>query len=447
LRVLLISTYEIGRQPFGVASAAAWLRREGADVCCVDVSAGASLEDDQIALADLIAFHVPMHTATRMAIPMAQHVRRTSPGTHMCFFGLYAAMNEELLRSVGVETIVSGEFERGLVELFRSLAARRAVPPSSTTSLEKLRFVTPDRRGLPPLENYARLRLSESEERVVGYTEASRGCKHLCRHCPVVPVYEGAFRVVDRGTVLDDVAQQVAAGARHITFGDPDFWNGPRHARELVEELHRRHPDLTYDVTIKVEHLLKNAKDLPLLRDTGCVFVTSAIESVDDVVLRLLDKGHTRADFIRVAEMFLKTGLTLVPTFVTFTPWTSLETYLDLLQVLDDLELVENVAPIQLAIRLLIPAGSRLMRVESVRALVAPFDPAALCHPWSHPDPRMDALHAELLRRVPAAKSRSEFFDGARALSEEHLDRGPRPARQRRSLRTFVPYLTEPWYC
>ena len=134
---------------------------------------------------------------------------------------------------------------------------------------------------------------------MVGYTEASRGCRHLCRHCPVVPIYNGQFRVVQPDVVLADIDAQVAAGARHITFGDPDFFNGPTHAMRIVEALHAAHPDVTYDVTIKVEHLLQHRDLLPRLADTGCAFVTSAVESIDDRVLRLLDKGHTRAGLLR----------------------------------------------------------------------------------------------------------------------------------------------------
>jgi len=143
--------------------------------------------------------------------------------------------------------------------------------------------------------------------RTVGYTEASRGCKHLCRHCPVVPVYQGHFRVVQRDVVLEDIRRQVAAGAQHVTFGDPDFFNGFGHAAELVRTFGREFPGVSYDVTIKVEHLLRHADFLPVLRDTGCAFVVSAVESVDDYVLQhIFDKGHTRADFLRVRNCFAK---------------------------------------------------------------------------------------------------------------------------------------------
>ena len=182
-----------------------------------------------------------------------------------------------------------------------------------------------------------------------------------------MPVYNGVFRVVDREVVLADIRQQVSAGAQHITFGDPDFFNGVGHAMPLVEAMHREFPGITYDATIKVEHLLKHQDCLPRLRETGCLFVTSAVESVDDAVLERIEKHHMRADFLRVVEMFRRRDLALQPTFVPFTPWTTLEGYCELLEVLRDEELVENVAPIQLAIRLLIPAGSRLLELEEIR--------------------------------------------------------------------------------
>ena len=447
MRVLLISTYEIGRQPFGLASAAAWLRREGADVTCIDVSVEPPPTEAQLANGELIALHVPMHTATRLAIPIIQLARRVNPHAHLCCFGLYATMNESLLRGLGVTTLLSGEFETGLAAVYRTLAAGDRAPPASSISVARQQFVVPERAGLPALDRYARLRVAADEERLVGYTEASRGCKHLCRHCPVVPIYGGRFRIVDVDTVLADIDHQVAAGARHITFGDPDFWNGPAHAHAVVEALHARHPDVTYDVTIKIEHLLRHADALPRLRDTGCLFVTSAVESVDDRVLGFLDKHHTRSDFVRAVAACRDAGLTMIPTFVTFTPWTSLESYLDLLRLLAELDLVDHVAPVQLAIRLLIPAGSRLLELPEVQRIVGPFDPEALCYPWQHEDPRVDRLARALLARVQKDEPRAEFFAAAWQMATEHVSSPPPLPATRRGQRAFVPHLTEPWYC
>jgi hypothetical protein len=319
-------------------------------------------------------------------------------------------------------------------------------------SLARQKFLVPDRVGMPEPAKYARVVMPGGEHRVAGSTEATRGCKHLCRHCPIVPVYNGAFRVVEREVVLKDIRQQVAAGARHMTFGDPDFFNGPAHAISIVEAMHREFPELTYDVTVKIEHLRKHDALLPALRDTGCLFVTSAVESVDDAVLEKFDKSHTRADFFAAVARFRDLGMTLLPTFVPFTPWTTFEGYTDLLDVLAEQGLSENVAPIQLAIRLLIPAGSRLLELPDVSALVGPFDSAALVFPWKHEDARVDALAGEISQIVQRGDSlklsRTEIFSHIRRAAHAAAgNRAPSSIAQAALKSAPVPYINEPWYC
>ena len=484
MKVILISTYELGHQPFGLASPAAWLRARGATVTCLDLSREA-LREDCIREADLVAFYVPMHTATRLATQLIDVVKTLNPGARLCFYGLYAPVNEAYLRARGVSDIFGGEFEAALAQLVDEMAPtgaasagadagddvaegapggnaqdnvaqdgvaqggvrakgrRRSLQSeerrngvgrrneagvgarerrrdersrqiSPVISLERLDFIVPDRAGLVPLREYAHVMLPDGGHLVAGYTEASRGCRHLCRHCPIVPVYGGVFRIVPREIVLEDIRRQVAAGAEHITFGDPDFFNGPAHALAIVREMHREFPRHTYDVTIKVEHLLKHSEQLAVLRDTGCLFVTTAVEAVDDAMLERLAKGHTRADFLAVVARFRELGLVLQPTFVPFTPWTTLAGYRDLLAVIAEQELIENIAPIQLGIRLLIPAGSRLLELAEMRHYAGAFDPSSLFHPWKHDDARVDAL-AERVQQLAAmgdklAWTRSETF-------------------------------------
>jgi radical SAM superfamily enzyme YgiQ (UPF0313 family) len=469
LNVVLISAYELGHQPFGLASPAAWLRREGATVHCVDLAVEA-LPGKLIAAADMVAFYLPMHTATRIATNLIPRVKKSYPRAHICCYGLYAPANEEYLRELGAQTILGGEFEEGLVSLAKRLSSTRDSREETgqiepVISMARQEFIVPDRGGLPGLSRYATVILgsanrsgepSAGEKRIAGYTEASRGCKHLCRHCPVVPVYGGKFRIVQKEVVLEDIRRQVAGGARHITFGDPDFLNGPKHAEEIVREMHRAFCELTYDVTIKIEHLLQHATLLPLLRDTGCLFVTSAVESLDDHVLEIFAKHHTREDFETVVRLFRREGLTLNPTFVTFTPWTSLESYRELLARILELELVENVSPVQYAIRLLIPAGSKLLELGEVARLVGPFNQAALYFPWKHSDARVDRLYEDLLAIIKHAqrqkRGRGEIFQEVRKRAHEDdatasPDRlQPTPGVEIRP-QAAIPYLSEPWFC
>ena len=463
MRIVLISTYELGRQPFGLVSPAAWLRKRAHEVTCIDLTRQ-ELNSGAVRSAELIAIYLPMHTATRLACKLIPSLREQNPGAHICCYGLYAPMNAEYLRSLGVATSFGGEFEGALAHLAERLSrgsegnadrpSNRAVlglakQDEPVISLERLRFEVPDRAGLPGLAKYAHLVMPGDGYRVVGSTEASRGCKHLCRHCPIVPVYKGVFRIVDREVVLEDVRRQVAAGAQHISFGDPDFFNGIRHAMELVEAFHREFPDVTYDVTIKIEHLRKYEQHLTRLRDSGCLFVISAVESVDDEILERLDKGHTREDFLYVARLLRGQGITLHPTFVPFTPWTTMEGYLDLLRVLAAEELVDNVAPIQLGIRLLIPEGSRLLELEEVRRIVGVFDAESLVYPWKSEDARLDML-SERVQAIAAdadrrKQSRSETF--ARIWEAAHAAAERETPKLQLSSGRAVPFLSEPWYC
>lgn len=457
MQVVLISTYELGRQPFGLASPAAWLRKAGARVTCLDLAVE-PLDEEAVRAAQVVAFYLPMHTATRIATRVAERVKALNPDAHLCFYGLYASMNEPLLRRLGADTVLGGEFEAGLGSVIERLraapaGAKKVFQIEPVVSLAKQQFVVPDRSGLAALSKYAQLEVGDGQSRTVGYTEASRGCKHLCRHCPVVPVYQGQFRIVQQDVVLEDIRRQVAAGAEHITFGDPDFFNGPGHALALVRALRAEHPHLTYDVTIKIEHLLKHAKHLTTLKETGCLFVTSAVESIDDRVLERLNKGHTRDDFLRVVRLCREAGLTLHPTFVAFTPWISIEGYQELLSLLAELDLSDHVAPIQLAIRLLIPAGSKLLELPEVQEIVGPFDETALIYPWRHSDPRVDRLQGDIQALVGAATargaSRREIFAQVWLLAEQApggLGR-PLPLSVQTPARVTIPYLTEPWYC
>ena len=486
--VVLVSPYELGRQPFGLAEAAAWLRDAGFPVRCVDLSRE-RLDPGALHDAGLVAVHLPMHTAGRIAAAAFGRLRGLAPRARLAVFGLYAPVNEAYFRELGAEAVLGGEVEPALVAFARwcrdtPRAARaggghgKAPPPPApagtrggagrrdgngspvrvraasagnrtgpTIHLDKIEFRVPDRSGLPPLASYARLELPGGGERIVGFAEASRGCKHLCRHCPIVPVYDGRFRVVPREVVLADIRQQVAAGAEHVSFGDPDFFNGPTHALRIVEAMHAEHPQLTFDATIKVEHLLRHRPHLAPLRDAGCLFITSAVEAVDDGILARLRKNHTTADFETAAALMREVGIALAPTFVAFTPWTTLAGYRDLLERIAALGLVASVPPVQLSIRLLIPDGSRLLELADIRELVDPFDRSLLGWPWRHPDPRVDRLQARIADLVESAseQSREETFAGAWRLA--HAALGESAPILPRDLGDAIPRHSEPWYC
>ena len=454
--VVLISCYELGHQPMGLASPMAFLARAGFSVSAIDVSVDdwEDVDEDRIRRARLIALSVPMHTALRLGIRLVQRVRALNPKSHICFYGLYAALNADYLLANGANSILGGEFEQALVRLAQELArdGRPRVSQDAAPLLEKLRFPVPRREGLPSLDRYAHLERG-GRFGLVGYVEASRGCLHLCRHCPIPPVYKGRFFVVPQEVVLADVQQLVDSGASHITFGDPDFLNGPGHSMSIARALHRRHPQVTFDFTAKVEHLLKYRDLLPELGKLGCLFVVTAVESLSNDVLRELDKGHTRDDAVAAMDALRDAGIAPRPTWVAFTPWTTLGDYLDVLDWIEERDLVDHVDPVQFSVRLLVPPGSSLLGRESMEPYLQDLVPETFTYPWTHPDPRMDDLHGRVTTLVEQSTEAEEdpvvTFARIRDLACLLAGEAPSPNLSPPASidRVRAPRLTEAWFC
>jgi hypothetical protein len=397
MRVLLVATYELGQQPSALGSAAAHLRAEGHDVRALDTSVD-PWDPALVEWSDEVAFSVPMHTATRLARDLARAVDKPVRA-----FGLYAGQCHDF-----------------------------ATPVDWPDTL-------PARDLLPPLDRYARLEL-DGEQHLVGATVASHGCAHRCRHCPVPVVFDGRVRRVDHDAVLSDVEQLIAAGARHITFGDPDFLNAPPHSRRVVAAVHERFPDVTFDCTVKVEHVLRHRYMWPELADAGCVFVVSAFESVDDAVLARLEKGHTAADAARAVAVLRDAGIAVRPSWLPFTPWTTRDGFVALLDFVHSHDLVGSVDPVQYSVRLLLPEGSLLLDHPDLAPHLGPWDAERSTYTWASPDPAVD----ELQRQVAAVV---EHDDDPLALYAQVRQAAGAPPVDLSNVTTTGPRLTEHWFC
>jgi radical SAM superfamily enzyme YgiQ (UPF0313 family) len=451
--LLLLSTYELGHAPHGLALPRAFLERAGFAPAVLDLAVDA-WDPAAVQRARLVAISVPMHTALRLGLEVAARVRAEHPGAALAFHGLYAPLHAELLVRAGAAAVLGGECEEELVELARTLEAggdlARFVQRGGAAALrERLDYPLPSRAGLLP-ERHARLAAADGTERRAGYTEATRGCKHRCRHCPIPAIYDGRFVAVPVETVLADVAQQVATGVEHVTFGDPDFLNGPSHALRVARALHARFPAVTFDFTAKVEHLVRLPAEVEELAALGAVFVTSAVESLSERVLAKLDKGHSRADVEAAFRITAAAGVPLRPSLLPFTPWSTLDDYLELLDVFERAGWLAQLDPVQLSIRLLVPPGSLLERDPDLVAVLAGLDERGLTWRWRHPDPRMDALQRRVAAAVEAGSTArepaAETVARVKALALAAAGRphahvaAPTDARR-------VPRLTEAWFC
>jgi radical SAM superfamily enzyme YgiQ (UPF0313 family) len=469
--ILLLSCYELGHQPLNLASPLAALRRAGFAPSAVDTSVE-RLSRRAVRSAQLVAISVPMHTALRLSVPIAERVREINPGAHICFYGLYASLNGDYLLRRHADSIIAGEFEEALVALALALEAvpqeSLLVPGVRTRAvdaapvLKRLSWTRPARDGLAATNHYAHL-VYDGRSVPAGYVEASRGCLHTCRHCPITPVYGGRFFVVPREIVLADIRTQVQeGGVGHITFGDPDFLNGPGHSMAIVRELHSEFPNVTFDATIKVEHILRRRDLFPELADLGCVFVVSAVESLSEHILYRLKKGHSPEDIVEALSILDDAGIPMRPTLVAFTPWTTSQDYLNILSFVAEHRLVEHIDPIQYSIRLLIPPGSALLEKADQAdgasdAWLGELDEAAFTYRWHHPDERMDRLQREVSSRVeiamgeqwPNLQSFREICTLAEALLGEAVPmrRNALSGGARDEDRPPVPHLSEPWFC
>jgi radical SAM superfamily enzyme YgiQ (UPF0313 family) len=456
VRVLLVSTYEMGHQPLHVASPAAALLRAGHEVRALDLAVQRWPDHSGEALrwAEAVGLSVPMHTAMRLAALVAGAIRQARPQLPICLYGLYAPVSRDRTVARLADRAIAGEYEPALLNWVEELGGHHSPgAPAATIHLDRSPFTLPARHLLPPLDHYAHLELEE-EHRLVGYVEASHGCSHRCRHCPVPVVYQGRSRALSQDVVLADVAQLVSMGARHITFGDPDFLNRPQHARRVTEAVHHAFPDITFDLTVKVEHILRHEGLWPEMARLGCLFVVSAFESTDDATLARLDKGHTVADESRALAILRSEGIDVRPSWLPFTPWTTLGQVLDLVDFVAAHDLVGSVDPVQYSIRLLLPQGSLLLERADLATYLGPYDAEGLTWTWRSPDARVDTLQRDLAELAQAAARAGEPIEAtyervrhAVATAAGWDPPSPPPARGGLTPRSGTPRLTEPWFC
>jgi radical SAM superfamily enzyme YgiQ (UPF0313 family) len=446
--ILLISCYELGHEPLGTAWPAAFLSRAGFQPTQLDLAVE-PLDESAVRRARFVAISVPMHTALRLGARAAQRIRDLNPDAFICLHGLYATLNAHYLLDGRGDAVLSGECEEDLVALVERIE-RGTRPPAGPPPpvMRRLSFPVPERRGPSGGLGYARLEI-EGRSVPAGHVEATRGCRHRCLHCPITPVYGGRFFVVPPEVVLEDIRRQVRDGAGHITFGDPDFLNGPGHAVRVARALHAEFPDVTFDVTTKIEHLVRRADLLPELAALGCLFIVSAVESLSETVLARLEKGHTRDDVLAALRITRAAGIVLRPSFVAFTPWTTLDDYVELLDFVEAEGLDDQVDPVQLTIRLLVPPGSALLGKPWMHEHLGTLDEEALSYRWTHPDPRMDRLHGEVTELVEAAIERNEPPAVTLGRIREAVGTtGVRPQRRgAAALPGRSPRLSEPWFC
>lgn len=440
MRVLLMSVYDLGHQPLRLADAAARLRSDGHQVETVDISVN-PWPDELIGSVDAVALSVPMHTAARLAADAARRVRSVRPSIPVAFYGLYAEIVDPTLAA----RRIAGEYVDELADWCRT-----PITTATSRHLAVAPSQMPDRSTLTEPSEYPRLEIGDTT-RLVAYAEASRGCIHRCTHCPVPVIYDGRIRVNDVEIVMADIDAQVAAGATHVTFGDPDFFNGVGHTRRVIEALRSRHPGISFDATIKVEHILRHADMWPLMAEAGCLFVISAFETTNERILALLDKGHTGADMDDAIDLLRRHGIEIRPSWLPFTPWTTVADLVSIFRFIDRHDLIANTDAVQLSIRLLIPPGSLMLDLPEMGPHLGDYDAERLTYEWTGVDPAADMLQRHLARIAAhaaeeAASPTDTFMQMWHAVNDASGELGDPPAIPAGAT-AGRPRMQEPWFC
>ncbi len=393
------------------------------------------LAGDDLAWADKVAISVPMHTATRLADEIVSTLSATDPDLPVAIYGLYAGVG-----SATVDARFEGEYEPALLEW----ASNGHGGHDRHTGRSD--FAVPDRAGLAELDRYARLE-NEGTSVLAGAVEASHGCRHRCRHCPIPAVYDGRIRVVPRDTVLSDINALVDSGARHITFGDADFLNAPAHSLAVLEQSHEAHPEITFDATIKVEHILQHDDLWPRLSELNLLFVVSAFESVDEETLEILDKGHTVPDMSKVVQLTRSAGIHIRPTWLPFMPWTTPDDVVDIFEFIDTHDLAGATDPVQMAIKLLVPKGSLLEDHPVMTPYLEFYDTEALTWRWRFGNEETQVLHKEL--EAIAANASDCGQEAETTLNEMRAVLSGFTGKDLAPLDEVspAPRLTESWFC
>jgi radical SAM superfamily enzyme YgiQ (UPF0313 family) len=452
-KVLIVSAYELGRQPIPVATAASIFRRANCDVSVLDLAT--SPNDFDLRSVDVLVISCSMHTASRLGLEFARGAKLFNPEMRVVGFGLYASLlAQDEYSNNEIDYWIGGEFETGLSEFADSLVETPLLSELSDEDITGLGqypnfkrdvHILPDRGGLRSLKHYGHVERTDGSH-FAGAVEATRGCAHMCTHCPIPSVYGGKLRLVDRDLVLKDIDAQIELGAQHITFTDPDFFNAVPHSISIIREMRKRYSGVTFDATIKVEHLIEYKESISELSELGCLFITSAFESLNDSILNKLQKGHTSEDLHTALDLVRASDLFINPTWLPFTPWTQIQDIKDILIFSAEQGLVSRVPAIQYGLRLLVPPRSLLIKELETEGLLGNFNNKKLTYEWSNEE--TDALQRQISELVEAGQREQhdfgDIFSDVWALVFG-LET-PIPS-VKVDVPDFIPGLTEGWFC
>lgn len=407
--ILLVSNFEGGFQPVTIATAAsALISEECFEISVLDTYVD-GINEKMFDSPDLVAISIPLFDSLLPGIEIAKKVRAINSKAHVTFFGQYATLNSSRLVEKYGDSCVVGEWEEPLVKLAHFLAGdsgmelsgiRRRTTDKIHPNFARDKFVIPNRDLLPPLYKYPQVQINKlcESEQIVGTTEIARGCHHKCLYCSVFAAYGGKVLLIPEDLVIADVTNMVNNGATHITFIDADFFNSKQHGIKILRKLNNLFPNISYDFTTRVDHILENEHTLMEMSSLNVKFITSALEFPTQEVLDAVAKQTSLEDIERAIKILRKINIKLNPTFIMFNPWINLEDLVFFKQFVEKNDLDNIIDPIQYETRLHLYKGSPLLNSSSLSNIE--LEEKEFHLEWKHPDPMVDQLYFDSLTPV-----------------------------------------------
>jgi radical SAM superfamily enzyme YgiQ (UPF0313 family) len=404
---LVVSSFEGGYQPVTALSAYTALRNAGHDNTRFHDAYVDGLPDDLFDDADVVAISVPLFDALQAGLQLSEMVKAKKPDAKIVFFGQYATLNAARLPGKYGDFAVVGEWEQPLVNLAHHFATGEVLDKIGLVNardaaagmiphpyITRNKITVADRSVAPPLFKYPQPHVEKLlgvTGVVVGGVESTRGCHHKCTYCSVYAAYDGKVIPIGDEIVFEEVRNLVKQGMTHLTFTDAEFFNAKNQGLRILRVLHAEFPELTYDFTTRVDHILEHEEALREMKDLGVRFITSALEFPSQMVLDVVSKDISLADIELAIKKLRNIGIRLSPTFIMFNPWIGKDDIAIFKDFIKRNELDDVVDPIQYETRLHLYKGSPLLSRASTAGLeLTEFE---FHFDWKHPDAEVDAMY------------------------------------------------------
>lgn len=179
----------------------------------------------------------------------------------------------------------------------------------------------------------------------------SRGCYHNCAFCSVGAFYGAADGPKWRGYSVSRMLQEIMhlynRGARRFYFVDDQFFGPGKEGIARVRSFAQSLLDLGLDIEWQIFCRVDNVDhDLfQLMHQAGLTIVNIGIEGGSQTQLDRMNKRQTVEQIIQSVDTIRQLGLTLIPSFIMFDPYVTLDEIEHNINLIEQLDFITYLGP------------------------------------------------------------------------------------------------------